>query len=188
VDRHFIRSSGCSSSVTEKQSGLRPGAFALACLMLPLVEHDRTDGGLASCRNHLAEASLALGVRRPLEHDAQPSLLPQTIGANRHRKTDARDRPGPGGDGTRLLFTSVGSWGHAGSTRDVHHALQTIQSDLRASGPIPIPQETPRAVGRRPSCCSSFSVRKPGARWLPPAEEAAGASAPRDDGGGRRHM
>jgi len=100
------------------QSGLA-GAFALACLMLPLVAR-ATMEILALVPNSLREASLALGV--PRWRTTLAIVLPQTIGGILTGTTLAVARVA--GETAPLLFTTsiVGTQVHW----NPQHALQTV--------------------------------------------------------------
>ena len=100
------------------QSGYA-GAFALACLMLPLVARSTLEV-LALVPASLREASLALGV--PRWRTTLSIVLPQTLGGIVTGTVLAVARVA--GETAPLLFTTsiVGTQLHW----DPHHALQTV--------------------------------------------------------------
>jgi phosphate transport system permease protein len=101
------------------QSGYA-GAFALACLMLPLVARSTIEV-LALVPDALREASLALGV--PRWRTTLSIVLPQTLGGIVTGTVLAIARVA--GETAPILFTSsvgVGTLVHW----DPHHALQTV--------------------------------------------------------------
>jgi phosphate transport system permease protein len=101
------------------QSGYA-GAFALACLMLPLVARSTIEV-LALVPNALREASLALGV--PRWRTTLSIVLPQTLGGIVTGTVLAIARVA--GETAPILFTSsvgVGTLVHW----NAHHALQTV--------------------------------------------------------------
>ena len=119
------------------QSGFA-GAFALACLMLPLVAR-ATMEILALVPSSLREASLALGV--PRWRTILSIVLPQTIGGIVTGTTLAVARIA--GETAPLLFTSaiVGtqvSW-------NPHQALQTIPVAIFELSESPDPKDHARA-------------------------------------------
>jgi phosphate transport system permease protein len=119
------------------QSGFA-GAFALACLMLPLVARSTMEV-LALVPNSLREASLALGIAR--WRTTLSIVLPQTIGGIVTGTTLAVARVA--GETAPLLFTSsiVGTQVHT----DVHHALQTIPVAIFELSDSPDPADHARA-------------------------------------------
>jgi phosphate transport system permease protein len=140
------------------QSGLA-GAFALACLMLPLVAR-ATMEVLALVPNSLREASLALGVAR--WRTTLSIVLPQTIGGIVTGTTLAVARVA--GETAPLLFTSsiVGtqvSW-------DAHHALQTIPVAIFELSESPDPADHTRAWAAATVLLLFILFASLGARWL----------------------
>jgi phosphate transport system permease protein len=114
------------------------GAFALACLMLPLVARASMEI-LALVPTSLREASLALGV--PRWRTTLSVVLPQAVGGILTGTTLAVARIA--GETAPLLFTSsiVGqqvSW-------NPHHALQTIPVAIFELSESPDPQDHARA-------------------------------------------
>jgi len=114
------------------------GAFALACLMLPLVAR-ATMEVLALVPNSLREASLGLGI--PQWRTTLSIVLPQTVGGIVTGTVLAVARVA--GETAPLLFTSslVGtqtSW-------DPHHALQSIPVAIFELSESPDPADHARA-------------------------------------------
>jgi phosphate transport system permease protein len=140
------------------QSGFA-GAFALACLMLPLVAR-ATMEILALVPTSLREASLALGV--PRWRTTLSIVLPQTIGGILTGTTLAVARVA--GETAPLLFTSslVGtqvSW-------DPHHALQTVPVAIFELSESPDPQDHARAWAAALVLLLFILVASLTARWL----------------------
>jgi phosphate transport system permease protein len=141
-----------------KQSGYA-GAFALACLMLPLVARSTMEV-LALVPNSLREASLALGV--PRWRTTLAIVLPQTIGGIVTGTTLAVARVA--GETAPLLFTSsiVGtqvSW-------DPHGALQTIPVAIFELSESPDPADHARAWAAALVLVLFILFASLGARWL----------------------
>jgi phosphate transport system permease protein len=141
-----------------KQSGFA-GAFALACLMLPLVARSTMEV-LALVPNSLREASLALGV--PRWRTTLAIVLPQTVGGIVTGTTLAVARVA--GETAPLLFTSsiVGtqvSW-------DPHHALQTIPVAIFELSEQPDPADHARAWAAALVLLVFILFASLGARWL----------------------
>jgi phosphate transport system permease protein len=135
------------------------GAFALACLMLPLVAR-ATMEILALVPASLREASLALGV--PRWRTTLSIVLPQTIGGILTGTTLAVARVA--GETAPLLFTSsiVGtnvSW-------DPHHALQTVPVAIFELSESPDPQDHARAWAAALVLLLFILVASLTARWL----------------------
>jgi phosphate transport system permease protein len=141
-----------------KQSGFA-GAFALACLMLPLVARSTMEV-LALVPNSLREASLALGV--PRWRTTLAIVLPQTVGGIVTGTTLAVARVA--GETAPLLFTSsiVGtqvSW-------NPHHALQTIPVAIFELSEQPDPADHARAWAAALVLLVFILFASLGARWL----------------------
>ena len=119
------------------QSGFA-GAFALACLMLPLVAR-ATMEVLALVPSSLREASLALGV--PRWRTTLSIVLPQTLGGILTGTVLAVARVA--GETAPLLFTSslVGTQLHW----NPHHALQTVPVAIFELSESPDPADHARA-------------------------------------------
>jgi phosphate transport system permease protein len=140
------------------QSGFA-GAFALACLMLPLVAR-ATMEILALVPTSLRDASLALGV--PRWRTTLSIVLPQTVGGILTGTTLAVARVA--GETAPLLFTSslVGtqvSW-------DPHHALQTVPVAIFELSESPDPQDHARAWAAALVLLLFILVASLTARWL----------------------
>jgi phosphate transport system permease protein len=140
------------------QSGFA-GAFALACLMLPLVAR-ATMEVLALVPMSLREASLALGV--PRWRTTLSIVLPQTIGGIVTGTVLAVARVA--GETAPLLFTSslVGTsvgW-------DPHHALQTVPVAIFELAESPDPADHQRAWAAALVLLMFILVASLGARWL----------------------
>ena len=133
------------------QSGYA-GAFALACLMLPLVARSTLEV-LALVPASLREASLALGV--PRWRTTLSIVLPQTLGGIVTGTVLAVARVA--GETAPLLFTTsiVGTQLHW----DPHHALQTVPSRSSSYPSRPTRRITRRRGRRRSSSSSSSSAR-----------------------------
>jgi phosphate transport system permease protein len=135
------------------------GAFALACLMLPLVAR-ATMEILALVPASLREASLALGV--PRWRTTLSIVLPQTVGGIVTGTTLAVARVA--GETAPLLFTSsiVGtqvSW-------NPHQALQTIPVAIFELSESPDPQDHARAWAAALVLLVFILVASLTARWL----------------------
>jgi phosphate transport system permease protein len=135
------------------------GAFALACLMLPLVAR-ATMEVLALVPNSLREASLALGI--PRWRTTLSIVLPQTVGGIVTGTVLAVARVA--GETAPLLFTSslVGnsvSW-------DPHHALQTVPVAIFELAESPDPADHQRAWAAALVLLVFILVASLGARWL----------------------
>jgi phosphate transport system permease protein len=140
------------------QSGYA-GAFALACLMLPLVARSTLEV-LALVPMALREASLALGV--PRWRTTLSIVLPQTIGGIVTGTVLAVARVG--GETAPLLFTSslVGT----GTHWDAHHALQTVPVAIFELAESPDPADHTRAWAAAFVLLLFILFASLGARWL----------------------
>ena len=140
------------------QSGFA-GAFALACLMLPLVARSTMEV-LTLVPNSLREASLALGIAR--WRTTLSIVLPQTIGGIVTGTTLAVARVA--GETAPLLFTSsiVGTQVHT----DVHHALQTIPVAIFELSDSPDPADHARAWAAALVLLIFILIANLVARWL----------------------
>lgn len=141
-----------------KQSGFA-GAFALACLMLPLVARSTMEV-LALVPNSLREASLALGV--PRWRTTLAIVLPQTVGGIVTGATLAVARVA--GETAPLLFTSsiVGtqvSWNPS-------QALQTVPVAIFELSESPTPSDHARAWAAALVLLLFILFASLGARWL----------------------
>jgi phosphate transport system permease protein len=135
------------------------GAFALACLMLPLVAR-ATMEVLALVPNSLREASLALGVAR--WRTTLSIVLPQTVGGIVTGTVLAVARVA--GETAPLLFTSslVGNtvkW-------DPHIALQTVPVAIFELSESPDPADHQRAWAAAFVLLMFILVASLTARWL----------------------
>jgi phosphate transport system permease protein len=135
------------------------GAFALACLMLPLVAR-ATMEVLALVPNALREASLALGV--PRWRTTLSIVLPQTIGGILTGTVLAVARVA--GETAPLLFTSsiVGtqtSW-------SPFHALQSVPVAIFELSESPDPQDHARAWAAALVLLVFILLTSFSARWL----------------------
>jgi len=140
------------------QSGFA-GAFALSCLMLPLVARSTMEV-LALVPSSLREASLGLGV--PRWRTTLSIVLPQTIGGVLTGATLAVARVA--GETAPLLFTSslVGtevSW-------DAHSALQTVPVAIFELSESPDPNDHARAWAAAFVLLMFILFASLGARWL----------------------
>ena len=140
------------------QSGFK-GAFALACLMLPLVAR-ATMEVLALVPNSLREAGLGLGI--PLWRTTLSIVLPQTIGGIVTGTVLAVARVA--GETAPLLFTSslVGtqtSW-------NPYHALQTIPVAIFELSESPDPADHARAWAAALVLLLFILFASLGGRWL----------------------
>jgi phosphate transport system permease protein len=140
------------------QSGFA-GAFALACLMLPLVARSTMEV-LTLVPNSLREASLALGIAR--WRTTLSIVLPQTIGGIVTGTTLAVARVA--GETAPLLFTSsiVGTQVHT----DIHHALQTIPVAIFELSDSPDPADHARAWAAALVLLIFILIANLVARWL----------------------
>jgi phosphate transport system permease protein len=140
------------------QSGYA-GAFALACLMLPLVARATLEV-LALVPMSLREASLALGV--PRWRTTLSIVLPQTIGGIVTGTVLAVARVA--GETAPLLFTSslVGT----GTHWDPHHALQTVPVAIFELAESPDPADHTRAWAAAFVLLLFILFASLGARWL----------------------
>ncbi len=135
------------------------GAFALACIMLPLVARSTMEV-LALVPISLREASLALGVAR--WRTTLSIVLPQTIGGIVTGTVLAVARVA--GETAPLLFVSslVGtqvSW-------DPHHALQTVPVAIFELAESPDPADHTRAWAAALVLLLFILLASLGARWL----------------------
>lgn len=135
------------------------GAFALACLMLPLVAR-ATMEVLALVPNSLREASLGLGV--PQWRTTLSIVLPQTAGGIVTGTVLAVARVA--GETAPLLFTSslVGtqtSW-------DPHHALQSIPVAIFELSESPDPADHARAWAAALVLLMFILLASLAGRWL----------------------
>ena len=140
------------------QSGYA-GAFALACIMLPLVARSTMEV-LALVPNALREASLALGV--PRWRTTLSIVLPQTVGGIVTGTVLAIARVA--GETAPLLLVSsvVGtsvSW-------DAHHALQTVPLAIFELSESPDPADHTRAWAAAFVLLLFILVASLSARWL----------------------
>jgi phosphate transport system permease protein len=140
------------------QSGFA-GAFALACLMLPLVARSTMEV-LALVPSSLREASLALGVAR--WRTTLSIVLPQTVGGIVTGTTLAIARVA--GETAPLLFTSsiVGTK----VSTDAHRALQSIPVAIFELSDSPDPQDHARAWAAALVLLLFILFASLGARWL----------------------
>lgn len=135
------------------------GAFALACLMLPLIARSTMEV-LTLVPMSLREASLALGV--PRWRTTLSIVLPQTIGGVVTGTILAVARVA--GETAPLLFTSslVGtqvSWGPS-------HALQSVPVAIFELAESPDPADHTRAWAAALVLLLFILVASLGARWL----------------------
>jgi len=140
------------------QSGLK-GAFALSCLMLPLVAR-ATMEVLALVPNSLREAGLGLGI--PQWRTTLSIVLPQTVGGIVTGTVLAVARVA--GETAPLLFTSslVGtqtSW-------NPFHALQTVPVAIFELSESPDPADHARAWAAALVLLVFILVASLGGRWL----------------------
>ena len=140
------------------QSGLA-AAFALACLMLPLVAR-ATMEVLALVPNSLREASLGLGV--PRWRTTLSIVLPQTIGGVVTATVLAVARVA--GETAPLLFTSsiVGTQLHW----NPHHSLQTVPVAIFELSESADPADHARAWAAALVLMLFILIAGLGARWL----------------------
>jgi phosphate transport system permease protein len=135
------------------------GAFALACLMLPLVAR-ATMEVLSLVPNSLREASLGLGI--PRWRTTLSIVLPQTVGGVVTATVLAVARVA--GETAPLLFTSslVGtqlSW-------NPHHALQSIPVAIFELSESPDPADHTRAWAAATVLMLFILLASLTARWL----------------------
>jgi len=140
------------------QSGLK-GAFALSCLMLPLVAR-ATMEVLALVPNSLREAGLGLGV--PQWRTTLSIVLPQTVGGIVTGTVLAVARVA--GETAPLLFTSslVGtqtSW-------NPYHALQTVPVAIFELSESPDPADHARAWAAALVLLVFILIASLAGRWL----------------------
>ena len=140
------------------QSGFA-GAFALACLMLPLVSRSTMEV-LSLVPNSLREASLGLGI--PRWRTTLSIVLPQTVGGVVTGTVLAVARVA--GETAPLLFTSslVGtqvSW-------NPHHALQSVPVAIFELSESPDPADHTRAWAAATVLMLFILLASLGARWL----------------------
>jgi len=135
------------------------GAFALACLMLPLVARSTTEM-LALVPNSLREASLGLGV--PRWRTTLGIVLPQTVGGILTGAVLAVARVA--GETAPLLFTSsiVGEQ----TNWNPFHALQTVPVAIFELSESPDPQDHARAWAAALVLLLFILFASLGARWL----------------------
>jgi phosphate transport system permease protein len=135
------------------------GAFALACLMLPLVAR-ATMEVLLLVPSSLREASLALGI--PRWRTTLSIVLPQTVGGIVTGAVLAVARVA--GETAPLLFTSsvVGTQTHWSPV----HALQTIPVAIFELSESPDPQDHARAWAAALVLLLFILFASLGARWL----------------------
>jgi phosphate transport system permease protein len=140
------------------QSGLK-GAFALACLMLPLVAR-ATMEVLALVPSSLREASLALGVAR--WRTTLSIVLPQTVGGIVTGTVLAVARVA--GETAPLLFTSS----IVGTKTDWNpfHALQTVPVAIFELSDSPDPLDHERAWAAALMLLLFILFTSLAARWL----------------------
>jgi len=140
------------------QSGLK-GAFALACLMLPLVAR-ATMEVLALVPSSLREASLALGIAR--WRTTLSIVLPQTIGGILTGTVLAVARVA--GETAPLLFTSS----IVGTKTDWNpfHALQSVPVAIFELSDSPDPLDHQRAWAAALVLLLFILFTSLGARWL----------------------
>jgi phosphate transport system permease protein len=140
------------------QSGFA-GAFALACLMLPLVARSTMEV-LALVPNSLREASLALGIAR--WRTTLSIVLPQTIGGIVTGTILAVARVA--GETAPLLFTS--SFVGTQTNWNPHHALQSIPVAIFELSESPDPADHARAWAAALVLLLFILVASLGGRWL----------------------
>ena len=140
------------------QSGYA-GAFALACLMLPLVARSTLEV-LALVPSSLREASLALGV--PRWRTTLSIVLPQTLGGIVTGTVLAIARVA--GETAPLLFTTsiVGTQLHW----DPHHALQTVPVAIFELSESPNPSDHAQAWAAALVLLVFILCTSLAARWL----------------------
>lgn len=140
------------------QSGYA-GAFALACLMLPLVARSTMEV-LALVPNALREASLGLGI--PQWRTTLSIVLPQTVGGIVTGTILAVARVA--GETAPLLFTT--SFVGTQTSWDPHHALQSIPVAIFELSESPDPADHARAWAAALVLLLFILVASLGGRWL----------------------
>jgi phosphate transport system permease protein len=140
------------------QSGFA-GAFALACLMLPLVARSTMEV-LALVPNALREASLGLGIAQ--WRTTLSIVLPQTIGGIVTGTILAVARVA--GETAPLLFTT--SFVGTQTSWDPHHALQSIPVAIFELSESPDPADHARAWAAALVLLLFILVASLGGRWL----------------------
>jgi phosphate transport system permease protein len=135
------------------------GAFALACLMLPLVARSTMEV-LSLVPNSLREASLALGIAR--WRTTLSIVLPQTIGGIVTGTTLAVARVA--GETAPLLLTS--SLAGTQVSWNAHQALQTIPVAIFELSESPDPQDHARAWAASLVLLIFILIASLTARWL----------------------
>jgi phosphate transport system permease protein len=140
------------------QSGFA-GAFALACLMLPLVASSTMEV-LALVPNALREASLGLGIAQ--WRTTLSIVLPQTIGGIVTGTILAVARVA--GETAPLLFTT--SFVGTQTSWDPHHALQSIPVAIFELSDSPDPADHARAWAAALVLLLFILVASLGGRWL----------------------
>ncbi|HWX09173.1 MAG TPA: phosphate ABC transporter permease PstA, partial [Gaiellaceae bacterium] len=140
------------------QSGYA-GAFALACLMLPLVARSTMEV-LALVPNSLREASLGLGIAR--WRTTLSIVLPQTIGGILTGTVLAVARVA--GETAPLLFTS--SFTASTTSWNPSHALQSVPLSIFELSESPSPQDHARAWAGATVLVLFIMFASLGARWL----------------------
>jgi phosphate transport system permease protein len=140
------------------QSGFA-GAFALACLMLPLVASSTMEV-LALVPNALREASLGLGIAQ--WRTTLSIVLPQTIGGIVTGTILAVARVA--GETAPLLFTT--SFVGTQTSWDPHHALQSIPVAIFELSESPDPADHARAWAAALVLLLFILVASLGGRWL----------------------
>jgi phosphate transport system permease protein len=140
------------------QSGFA-GAFALACLMLPLVARSTMEV-LALVPNSLREAGLGLGI--PQWRTTLSIVLPQTVGGIVTGTILAVARVA--GETAPLLFTS--SFVGTQTSWDPHHALQTIPVAIFELSESPDPKDHARAWAAAFVLLVFILLASLGGRWL----------------------
>jgi phosphate transport system permease protein len=140
------------------QSGFA-GAFALACLMLPLVARSTMEV-LALVPNSLREAGLGLGI--PQWRTTLSIVLPQTVGGIVTGTILAVARVA--GETAPLLFTS--SFVGTQTSWDPHHALQSIPVAIFELSESPDPKDHARAWAAAFVLLLFILLASLGGRWL----------------------
>ena len=135
------------------------GAFALACLMLPLVARSTMEV-LSLVPNSLREASLALGIAR--WRTTLSIVLPQTVGGIVTGTTLAVARVA--GETAPLLLTS--SLTGTQVSWDAHQALQTIPVAIFELSESPDPMDHARAWAASLVLLIFILIASLTARWL----------------------
>jgi phosphate transport system permease protein len=135
------------------------GAFALACLMLPLVARSTMEV-LALVPNALREASLGLGI--PQWRTTLSIVLPQTVGGIVTGTILAIARVA--GETAPLLFTS--SFVGTTTNWNPHHALQSIPVAIFELSESPDPADHARAWAAALVLLLFIMFASLGGRWL----------------------